>query len=97
MRLERIIMSKNFVHTKDTKLKFGKYKGRTVREVMDFNPEYLVWAHKTISWFKLDKATFDFAVDKSVEFQFHRTMRRVLADPSMSPYWFDDDNGSWLS
>jgi len=33
-------------HDWDWVFTFGKYKGKTVREVMEDNPGYLIWAHE---------------------------------------------------
>jgi len=35
------------------RLTFGKYKGKTVQEVIDQNPRYLDWCLETIEWFDL--------------------------------------------
>lgn len=43
------------VFTKDMALTFGQYKGRTVDEVLDMDPAWLLWADKEVSWFELDK------------------------------------------
>lgn len=32
--------------TKDTRLEFGQYKGRLVRDVMKFDAQYLLWAQE---------------------------------------------------
>ena len=34
---------------------FGKYKGKTVEEVLTLDPSYLLWAHKNVEWFALEK------------------------------------------
>jgi uncharacterized protein (DUF3820 family) len=34
-------------HGWDYVFTFGKYKGKTVRDVMDENPGYLIWAHES--------------------------------------------------
>lgn len=39
------------VFTLDSVLNFGKYKGKTVREVMNEAPGYIVWAYDNIDWF----------------------------------------------
>lgn len=39
------------------KLTFGKYKGQSVDEVIDNDPDYLVWAVEEIDWFELDEET----------------------------------------
>lgn len=40
--------------TKDSIMTFGKFKGRTVRRVMQLSPRYLLWAHESVEGFELD-------------------------------------------
>lgn len=35
------------------KLPFGKYKGKSVEEVIQENAKYLIWCAENISWFAL--------------------------------------------
>jgi hypothetical protein len=39
------------VFTLDSILNFGKHKGKTVREVMNTSPGYIVWAYDNVDWF----------------------------------------------
>ena len=39
-------------------LTFGKYKGKTVKEVMTLDPGYILWAYNNIEWFTIDKETY---------------------------------------
>ena len=39
-------------------INFGKYKGKTVEEVLTLDPSYLLWAHKNIEWFALEKESW---------------------------------------
>ena len=43
----------------DEKLTFGKYKGYTLRSVIESerNPEYLLWCLENIEWFFVDDET----------------------------------------
>ncbi len=36
-----------------TILTFGKYRGETIREVLDNDPQYLVWLHENSEHFEL--------------------------------------------
>lgn len=56
-------MAEPMFHTKEDKLLFGKYKGMTVAEVIAENPQYLLWAHDTIEWFKLEESLHEDLVD----------------------------------
>lgn len=58
----------------DSTMTFGKYKGMTVAKVLDINPDYLVWATRTVPWFTLD----DEVCNDAVEISFQRKMRRYL-------------------
>ena len=43
------------IYRLETLLNFGHYKGKkTIKEVIDINPDYLAWAEDTIEWFELD-------------------------------------------
>ena len=39
------------------RLKFGKYKGEYVQDVIEKDPDYLLWCLDNIDWFKLTKET----------------------------------------
>lgn len=32
---------------------FGKYKGQTVRSVIDTDPDYVLWCHKNVNHFSI--------------------------------------------
>lgn len=34
-------------------ISFGKYKGKTVQDVIEMNPGYLIWANENVSFFAL--------------------------------------------
>ena len=71
-----------------------------MRDVLDIEPSYLLWANKNVSWFKLDRGLLEEAQSEDVEKKFTRRVRRHVAGfsgPENSPYWFEDDNGSWLT
>ena len=56
-------------------LQFGKYKGRTVLEVIDTNPSYIVWCIQNVKDFVIDKRLSDELVD-----QYERHQRRLRND-----------------
>ena len=50
----------------DYRLKFGKYVGRSLTEMLTKNPEYITWAVDNIDWFTLSErleAVFGTAAD----------------------------------
>lgn len=47
-------MAEKRMHSLDSVLTFGKYKGLPVRAVLRFNARYFGWAVKNIEWFDMD-------------------------------------------
>ena len=41
-------------------LTFGRYKGQTVADVVDINPEYIIWVEENTDW------VFDDEVNNSI-------------------------------
>jgi hypothetical protein len=52
-------------HVND-KFTFGKYKGTTVRKVIEDNPNYIAWAIDNVSFFKPTKEVIELAKRKRV-------------------------------
>jgi len=42
------------IHTINTILTWGKYKGDMIREILGRDPMYLVWCRNEIDWFDVD-------------------------------------------
>jgi len=42
------------ISSEATKLTFGKHKGKTITQVLQDDPGWLVWADKNVEFFKLD-------------------------------------------
>lgn len=51
------------IYSLSDKVTFGKYKGKTVRYMIDRNPKYAKWAYTNVSWFKLTKYAADYLKD----------------------------------
>lgn len=64
---------------------FGKYKGRTIELVLELDPDYLIWAHTTIEWFKLEDKIYKDALVQSTA----RLGRHIR----YANYWDDDYTG----
>jgi len=45
-------------------LTFGKYKGKTIQFVLDFDPQYLLFCQEKIEWFDLDHKILDEVEDE---------------------------------
>jgi len=39
----------------NSKLTFGKYKGKKISEILDFNREYIIWLNDNVEFVKLSK------------------------------------------
>lgn len=44
---------------------FGRYKGRTIEEMLEEAPDYLIWANSNIDWFKLEPGILEEAYENS--------------------------------
>lgn len=42
---------------------FGKYIGEHILDVIDENPNYVLWCHNNVDWFKLTDDGFDYVTD----------------------------------
>lgn len=43
------------VYGLETEIKFGKkHRGETIEDIIENDPDYLLWALDTIEWFELD-------------------------------------------
>lgn len=45
---------------------FGKYKGKTIRQVKDIDAGYLMWAFENIDWFKMSEGDMEKIEDELV-------------------------------
>lgn len=52
-----------------TKLSFGKYKGKTIRDVLIENPSYIIWASENVSWFKVKPYVLEDAIELHLEIE----------------------------
>lgn len=54
-----------FLHGLNSELKFGKYLGSTVAEVMLQDPNYIHWCIENIDWFDLTDEAFALLPDQT--------------------------------
>ena len=45
-------------------LEFGKYKGKSIKQVMEVNPQYLKWADDNIPSFNLSKKLYQETINR---------------------------------
>lgn len=43
----------------DTVLTFGKYKGESIADIIECDPQYLVWLHNNSEFFELSSSILD--------------------------------------
>lgn len=46
----------------DSVLRFGKHRGRTIEDVLEDDPRWLLWASENVDDFELDTAVMDAVV-----------------------------------
>jgi len=62
-------MSAVTVYTASSEIRFGKYKAlpgkpnKTVQQLMESDPKYLIWCHENIDWFALEEQLYKDACD----------------------------------
>ena len=62
---------------------FGKYKGEILKDVLEEDPNYIIWCSDSIDWFDLDTDVYDMASEKD-------------ANKEDAGYYYDtDDVGKW--
>jgi uncharacterized protein (DUF3820 family) len=64
------VSDQRFIYYLETKLPFKKYKGETVRGVIDRDPEYIIWLHKKgvndpSFGFRLAQMALDYLIEKN--------------------------------
>lgn len=67
------------------KIDFGKYKGKTVKTILDEDPSYLIWAHEQTERLKLRSDIYK----KAIEFQEEIDSERF---ESLDYSWGSPDN-----
>lgn len=65
--------------TQDTVLWFGKYRGKTAKELLRLNPQYLQWASSTIPDFELEEGLEETVIEAVSE------LSRILEDDAYEP------------
>lgn len=51
--------------TREDVMTFGRYKGRTIEEMLEEAPDYLCWAHENIDWFVLEPGVLEEACENA--------------------------------
>lgn len=53
---------------REQRLNFGKYKNKTLQQIYEFDPGYLVWLYETIAVLKISKTIYRDALEKTLAF-----------------------------
>lgn len=53
--------------TKEIVFTFGKHKGKSVEDVLSFDPSYLVWCLENLDWFDVDTGLEDEIYEADME------------------------------
>ncbi len=48
-------------------LTFGRYKGLTVAQVVDEDPDYIIWMSETLEYFPLEESVVDLAIEAALD------------------------------
>ena len=56
-------------------LDFGKFKGETIKHVLEREPSLLIWYHINVDWFELDEDILDIAERKVSRLRYTNRMQ----------------------
>lgn len=68
------------IYAEDDFLDFGKYKGMTIKEVIDDDPEYLVWCLDNVNFFDVSENVLQLIENAQIENDFREAMYDYLDD-----------------
>lgn len=63
------------------KMNFGKYRNRTIQEVIEDDPTYIEWALDNVDWFELDDEAMDV---------YEKAIKEHYRDDDLSVWWDED-------
>lgn len=75
----------------DDKVTFGKYEGFFWEQVLDKNPDYVVWCVCNTDY----KFTYEFLVDALRTINLNRTVKREIYKRSQSDSAWNDNDPEW--
>lgn len=78
------------------RLNFGRYRGKTIKEIANSTPSYLEWCLKNVSWFKMDEKATQYVHDAAVAADGFFPSR-INFYPDLDEHWEHDemDNELW--
>lgn len=72
---------------------FGKYRGRTIAEIIAKDPQYIVWAHNNVDFFKVKSGVLATAVETVREQKQAKPApdKPLFGRPKTPPKFLDDE------
>jgi hypothetical protein len=64
---------------------FGKYKDRTVEELLEEDPDYLIWVDEHVDFFPLEQEVVDAAIENAVGRPSHWAQH---GSGGQNPFWW---------
>ena len=56
------------IYKLEEKLPFGKHKGKTIRQILQSDPNYLLWCAEKLDRFAMSEETWDYAISINSQF-----------------------------
>ena len=81
-----LLESNKLIKSLEYKLTFGKYKGKTLNNILSYDASYILWANKNVKWFKLSEKLY-----QTIKY-FYRLQKRSFYEwqEEENPYGFGD-------
>jgi len=64
----------------ETTLDFGKYKGKTVKEIFVSDPGYIEWALSENAFFRVNESIFKYFQEINPDFNFSKNARKFTEE-----------------
>lgn len=80
------------------KLTFGQYKGESLFDVTQENPQYLLWCDKNIGWFNLDRGAYNYIYKKYCDIEYRKAENYCMGGEwpeDMEEIFGGVDQGAW--
>lgn len=65
------------IYNLKTKITFGRYKGKTLEEVLNINPLYIEWCMNNIDEFKFDESAYKKVINTLFELHKKENLKKL--------------------
>lgn len=62
----------------DDNITFGKYKGWLIKDLVEHNPQYLLWCQENISWFDLHSDVLEVIEENEIDREFNQVIHEEI-------------------